>query len=413
MVGDILMTQPMNPLVPGSGTYASQAGRNYGMVLASMSQYAMDMGMASSSAIVTAMMDDAADGVMDGMMGNSGIVMGGMGNGVAGGGDTTLPAAAGTSGLADAMNTFVTTSPMNRSGLMTADMQTLMNRLRVSSGRLAADGALMSGSGMVSGTAFNGTVQGATVAAYAIINGAVGGQLAGGTTDPEGNFSLGLGSYEGPVMLRMSGGTYTDLATAATMTMPADTVMTALMPSLEAGGATGIEITPLTSMAQERVRNMAGGMTAGNITAANMAIGDYFMVDDILTTPPTDPLQPGSGIDATQNSLHYGMAIAAMSQYSENIGLTDPAEIITVMMRDAADGVMNGMMDGAGISMEGMDGGMMNGGANAWMQAAAGTSGLAEAMRDFMDSAFNMSGVTAADLQILIDHLHASNGTLP
>jgi hypothetical protein len=45
---------------------------NYGMSMAAISQEAKDLGMSSSSSMVTAMMNDAADGVMNGMMGELG-----------------------------------------------------------------------------------------------------------------------------------------------------------------------------------------------------------------------------------------------------------------------------------------------------------------------------------------------------
>jgi len=147
-------------------------------------------------------------------------------------------------------------------------------------------------------------------------------------------------------------------------------------------------------------------MTTANITAANQEIGAYFMVSDILTTPPIDPLSQGSGTDATQDSLNYGMTIAAMSQYAKNLGMTDPASLITAMMNDASDGVMNGMMGGNRINLRGM----MSGGPG--MQDTAGTNGLAGAMQDFMGSASNRSGLTATDFQPLIDRLNTSNGTL-
>jgi hypothetical protein len=69
-VTDILHTVPMNPMVTGSGSAATQNQKNYGMSIAAMSQYAKTQGMTtSSSGMVTAMMNDASDGVMDGMMG--------------------------------------------------------------------------------------------------------------------------------------------------------------------------------------------------------------------------------------------------------------------------------------------------------------------------------------------------------
>ena len=49
------------------------------MSIAAMSQYAKTIGMTTSSTMVTAMMDDASDGVMNGMMGSTPVSMGGMG----------------------------------------------------------------------------------------------------------------------------------------------------------------------------------------------------------------------------------------------------------------------------------------------------------------------------------------------
>jgi hypothetical protein len=54
-------------------------------------------------------------------------------------------------------------------------------------------------------------------------------------------------------------------------------------------------------------------------------------------------------------------------------------------------------------------GGMMGGG---MMATTAGTTGLAAAMSAFAGSSMNSSGVTAADMQPLIDKLAASNGTI-
>ncbi len=404
MVSDILHTQPMNPLVAGSGAGASQGMRNYGLSIAAMSQEAEDLGMASSSNMVTAMVNDASDGVMNGLMGNSQIPMDGMM-----GGGTMMQATSGTSGLADAMITFMT-STVNQSGLTASDMQGLIDRLASSNGTILGPGGTAT-AGMVSGTAFNGPVQNAMISAYSIDNGSMGAQLASGATDTQGSFSLPLGDYSGSVMLQITGGTYTDLATGATMTISAGNVMTAVIPSMATGASvTGIQITPLTSMAQERAQYMTGGMTASNISAANVAVGDYFMVNDVLHTRPIDPLIPASGTGTTVSARNYGMTIAAMLQYAQNIGMAEPSAIVTAMASDASDGVMDGMMGGTGITMGGMGGGMMGGATK--MQPTAGTSGLAAAMTDFAGSAENRSGLTATDMQTLIDKLSASNGTI-
>ncbi len=447
MVSDILHTTPMNPLVPNSGMGATQDMKNYGMAIAAMTQYAKNMGMTSSSGIVTSMMNDASDGVINGMMGNTQITMGGMGGGMMGGG-TMMPSTAGTSGLATAMTQFMG-SAMNQSGLTLSDMQTLMNDLNSSNGQLLGTGEVATGgtgtgistggtgtgvvtggtgtggmatggtgtngttmTGLISGTASNGPLAGGTVMAFAINNGTKGAQLASGVTDTEGNFTMSLGNYSGSVMLQMNGGTYTDLATDTTMTMTTGNVMAAMISSMSTGSTiSGIQITPLTSMAQAMAQNMAGGMTDANIIAANTAAGDYFMVSDILHTQPIDPLVTGSGTGATQDMMNYGITLAAMSQYAKNIGMTNSSGIITIMMNDASDGIMNGRMGSTSITIAGMGGGMMGGG-NTMMSSTAGTSGLATAMTTFMGSTMNKSGLTATDVQSLINQLTASNGTI-
>ena len=124
---DILETHPIDPTVVGSANGASIDAKNYGMILAAMSQEAHQLGMTtSSSSMVTAMHNDAADGTMDGTMGGTPINMDGMG-GMTGGGHM-IPAA-GTGELATAMATFIN-SPMNRSGVTeVAEMQALVDQL--------------------------------------------------------------------------------------------------------------------------------------------------------------------------------------------------------------------------------------------------------------------------------------------
>ncbi|MGE5319276.1 MAG: hypothetical protein ACM3KD_03770 [Hyphomicrobiaceae bacterium] len=401
-VGDILHMQPMNPLVGGAGSAASQDAINYGMAMAAMSQYAKGLGMASSSAMVTAMMSDASDGIMDGMMGTGPVMMGGMGMGMA------MPASTGTSGLASAMSTFVA-SAQNKSGVTLTMMQSLINRLNSSNGRLFGSGP-PAVNGMMRGTAFDGSVRQATVTAYAVNNGGMGAQLSSATTDANGNFSLSIGSYAGPVMLQVTGASYVDEATATTMTMAAGNMMTAVVPTVAAGATTdGLWVTPLTSMAQARAQAMSGGMMDANVAAANTSIGTYFMVSDILHVPPINTQLMGAAASATQDMLNYGMMIAAMSQYAKNINMAVSSSFIMAMMNDASDGMMDGKMGSTAISMP--MGGMMGG--STMMQASAGTSGLANAMSNFLGSSANLCGATMTDMAALMQKLISSGGQLP
>lgn len=418
-VNDILHTSPMNPLVAGSGAGATQDMRNYGMALAAMSQYAKDVGMTTSSGVVTMLARDASDGVMNGMSGTAPVGMAGMGGMSAG----TMSATAGGAGLATAMAEFAG-SAMNRSGVAVAAVQALIDKLSGTTGQLPAGSGGTTpapgggtASGMMSGVAFMGSVASGTVTALPVADdGTVGAAVATAAVDATGAFTLPMGTYAGRVMLRLSGASYTDEATGSTMAMLPDGVMTAALPAVTAGASTtGLCITPLTSMAQLFAQGMPGGMTDANVTAANAAVGSYFAVNDVVHTMPMDPALAGSGAGASQDARDYGLTIAAMSQYAATVGMTTSAGMFTAMMDDASDGIMNGMMGSAAISMTGMGSGMgggMMGGGGTMMQATAGTTGLATAMSQFVGSAMNRSGVGAADVQPLLSKLGSSSGIL-
>jgi hypothetical protein len=204
------------------------------------------------------------------------------------------------------------------------------------------------------------------VTAFAITNGTTGNPMGSALSGSAGEFTIAVGAYSGPVMLLVHGGSYIDEATGARMNVLDADDMTCVVPFINvlAGSAmSGIQITPLTSMAQAWAQNMAGGMTAANITTANTRIGAAYLGAgvDILMTHPIDPTVAGS----------------------------------------------------APINMSGMGG--MRGGGN--MMTTTGTSQLAAAMADFVnDLSRNKSGVTnVAEMQELMNHLSqlgASGGRL-
>lgn len=260
----------------------------------------------------------------------------------------------------------------------------------------------------VTGTVTKGPLAGATVTAFNISqSGGQGSQIGTTNTDGQGNFTMQVGNHSGPTMIQVMGGTFIDEGTGQQMTMGSTDMMTAAIPNISVGSTvSGIQITPVTSMAQDMAQNMAGGMTQANIAQANAAMGQYFAVNDILMVHPMDPSVVGSGASASQDQRNYGMTIAAMSQYAHDIGMPDSAGMVTAMMADASDGIMNGMIGGTQINMGGM-GGMMGG---SMMQPNAGTSGTANAMISFIQSPNNKSGLTQQDMQALLNKLTASNG---
>ena len=279
----------------------------------------------------------------------------------------------------------------------------------VACGGGGGDGSTSAATGTISGTATKGPVSGATVRAYAINNGVKGGQMGSAQTDSSGNFTMRVDPYSGPIMLQLHGGSYTDEATGKRMNMLNADDMTCAVPSISvtAGSATtGIQITPLTSMAHAWAEHMADGMTATNITTANMRVGAAYMGPgmDILMTRPIDPTVVGSANGASIDAKNYGMILAAMSQEAHQLGMTTSSSaMLTAMHNDAGDGTMDGTMSGTPINMSGM-GGMMGGGN---MMSGAGTDELATAMAMFINGPMNRSGVTSvAEMQALMDQLH-------
>ncbi len=262
------------------------------------------------------------------------------------------------------------------------------------------------GTGFVSGVVTKGPLGNASVTAYSISGGQMGATIGSTMTDANGNFSMGIGSYAGPVMLQVSGGSYKDEATGTTMSMAQGDVMTAIMPTVAANSNTaGIQVTPVTGMAQTLAQTMVGGMTDANIASANAAMGNYFSISDVLHVAPMNPLVSGSGTGASQDARNYGMTLAAVSQYAKNFNMAVSTAMVTAFMNDASDGMMDGRKGNAPVSMN--MGGMMGTSA---MASNAGTSGLASAMTSFANSAGNMSGVTATDMSGLTQKLNTSNG---
>lgn len=273
--------------------------------------------------------------------------------------------------------------------------------------------------GTLSGTAIKGPVSGATVQAFAVDNGGRGSQLGSATTDASGNFTMTIRPYVGPVMLQVRGGSYMDEATGLRMNMLTGDELTCVVPSVSVTAGSmmpGIQVTPLTSMAQAWAQGMAGGMNAANAAMANARVGAAYVAPgaDIVLTHPIDPTMPGSANGASVEAKNYGMMLAAMSQAAHAMGMTtSSSSMITAMRDDAADGTMDGRMGGTAINMHGM-GGMMGGGN---MMSTTGTSQLAAAMVTFIGNfAMNHSGVTSvAEMQTLMNQmmqLAASGGHL-
>jgi hypothetical protein len=195
---------------------------------------------------------------------------------------------------------------------------------------------------IVKGAVVDAEVINATVTAYEVssagvvgVAGVVGpggcvpatpGPCATATTDGQGNYTVNLGSYSGPVMMQSTGGTYTDTVTGQTVPIPAGVVLWSFVPAA-APGATTItaQINGLTTMAA----NLALAYMAHDTDASAAATGADAVVDQyfgIATSELTslvdlaDPNCAAAGVD--QASFDASLILAGIEQVAAQFGVT-------------------------------------------------------------------------------------------
>jgi hypothetical protein len=188
-------------------------------------------------------------------------------------------------------------------------------------------GAAPVASTTISGAAVKGPVGGATVTARAANNGTI---LGTTTTSPLGSYSLSI-SYNGDVVLEITGGSYLDEATGMTTTL---TRLTAIINAN--GGSQTVNVTPLTYLAYTYAGNTSAGF---NTALSNLATQFGLGSANLLTTLPV--------VTGTTNA--YGQVLRAISQYVNNQGGSyDLDDFITL-----AGGDSNGLTTTLQISFSG------------------------------------------------------------
>lgn len=169
---------------------------------------------------------------------------------------------------------------------------------------------------IVSGTAAKGPVSGGTVTVYAVRNGAVDPTPLGTPFTPtpaNGSYTVNIGSYTGPVLIEITGGTYVDEATGAISDIQAVPLRAFVA---HASGNVSAAVTALTEIAAKRIVDSGAPITESLISTTNSDVGSTFGVGDIIGTQPVDAAATGAaGAPAAQQE--YGMALAALSKYMQ------------------------------------------------------------------------------------------------
>lgn len=193
------------------------------------------------------------------------------------------------------------------------------------------------GSTTISGVAAKGPINGGVVKVFEVkANGSV--DTTNDTPIGNGNTATdGSGKYiatltkvpAGPVVVEVSGGSYTDEATG-TAGVPLKANLRAAVPSVTNGSK--VAITPLTDLAFRQTKQI-GSFSKENIDASNKQIAHFFKVDDIILSQPFDATKDKPA-DAGPDDQRYAAALGVFSQLVDNRRGADKIEDALVKVLD-------------------------------------------------------------------------------
>jgi hypothetical protein len=117
----------------------------------------------------------------------------------------------------------------------------------------------------------------------------------------------------GPVLVEVSGGTFTDEASGAA-NVPLIPVLQAAVSSIVDGAK--IAVTPITHLAVKQVEGI-GSFSALEIDDANVQIGHFFEVEDIIKSQPFDATKDAPA-GASDDQKKYAGALGVFSQLCDS-----------------------------------------------------------------------------------------------
>jgi hypothetical protein len=137
---------------------------------------------------------------------------------------------------------------------------------------------------VINGLASKGPINTGTVKVFAVRDGVTDTSvpIAQGTTDANGNFTVDAGGFNGPVVVEVTGGSFTDEVSGTQVTLK--TKMRTMVASTGTGTNT-VAVTPLTELAAKRTETHAA-ITPDVINESNKNVGATFNLTDIVTTLP-------------------------------------------------------------------------------------------------------------------------------
>jgi hypothetical protein len=191
-----------------------------------------------------------------------------------------------------------------------ACMLTMLAACSSDSSSSAAGAAASPVSATITGTVAASLVSGANVCVYAVNNGVRGAQLACGTTNALGVYSIPV-TATGDVVIEATGGSYTDEATGQSTSL---TTTLRSVVNVGSGGTVQGMVTPLTQVA---FNQMGSTITAASFANAASALASQLGLGNVnlLTTAPTF-----NATNAQIATNAYAQWLGALSQYQASAG---------------------------------------------------------------------------------------------
>jgi hypothetical protein len=252
---------------------------------------------------------------------------------------------------------------------------------------------------VISGTAIQGGMNGATITAFAVnaVDGSNASVLGSTTAGSSGAFSVSLNSLpSGAVRITAGGGTFASEQDGSTIASPGS--ISVLLASVTAS-VSGVSINPLTDFINSLTVGDVGRGTAlaTSLTNATAAIEQNYGLASNPSGLLPDYTAGGVGTDAGK----LGLILGAIINQDESLCPAAPGGLVTALSKDISDGVFDGLNSGAAIPFCG--GNLASiGGTSQFQDALSGLQQLGLVTRAFSyggsGNALTANGVGASQL---------------
>ena len=182
----------------------------------------------------------------------------------------------------------------------------------------------------ISGVAMKGPIAGGTVKVYAATpTNPKASLLVQTSTDASGHFSAQIPIHSGPVLVEVSGNataTQLDEVTGTAKPFTSALKYSAALPDSDSNKT--VTISPLSEMAAQYAL-AAGGLSADNVSGANLVVAEAFQLSDLLAIEPAN-LTQGVPAGATTAQQQYGLILAGFSQLAttQNVDATQVTQTL-------------------------------------------------------------------------------------